>query len=193
MHSCIPALLKFLFVVLPGRALWDHPERNKTSLQTWTFSLQQPHGEAPPSQVQNLTSRISKLEKFFADEIATYTSLTAGIHSQYFFLYDKICQLEAGNSDVINWKIPSVKFVFDSAKIARPSTDPLLEPAQVLVVLSSGITPMDTTFSSDSTLMVLDPLLASVHQFYSPPSLLTTTSYFNGPSQSSSTLVSVIN
>ena len=26
------------------------------------------------------------------------------------------------------WKIPSVKFVFDSAKVARPSSDPLTEP-----------------------------------------------------------------
>ena len=52
-----------------------------------------------------------------------------GIHSQYFFLYDKIRQLEPGNSDAIIWKIPSVKFVFDSAKKARPSSDPLIEPA----------------------------------------------------------------
>ena len=85
--------------------------------------------EAPATTVQNLTSRISKLEKLFADEIATYTSVTAGIHSLYYFLYDKLRLLEPGNSDVINWKIPSVKFVFDSAKVARPSSDPLIEPA----------------------------------------------------------------
>ena len=85
--------------------------------------------EVPPITAQNLTSRISKLEKLFADEIATYTSNTAGIHSQYFFLYDKIRQLEFGNSDVIIWKIPSVKCVFESAKVARPSSDPFIEPA----------------------------------------------------------------
>ena len=85
--------------------------------------------EAPSTTVQNLKSRICKLEKLFADEISTYTSITAGIHSQYFFLYDKFLQLEPGNSDVIIWKIPSVKFVFDSAKLARPSSDPLIEPA----------------------------------------------------------------
>ena len=71
--------------------------------------------EAPPTTGQNLTSRILKLEKFFTDEIATYTSITARVHSQYFFLYDKIRQLEPGSSDVIVWKIPSVKFVFESA------------------------------------------------------------------------------
>ena len=85
--------------------------------------------EDPPTTVQNLESRICKLEKLFADEITTYTSITAGIHSQYFFMYDKIRQLEPGNSDAIIWKIPSVKFVFDSAKKARPSSDPLIEPA----------------------------------------------------------------
>ena len=34
-----------------------------------------------------------------------------------------------GNSDVIIWKIPSLKFVLDSAKVARPSSDPLIDPA----------------------------------------------------------------
>ena len=85
--------------------------------------------EAPPTTVQNLTSRICKMEKLFADEIANYTSITAGIHSHYLFLYDKICQLEPGSSDAIIWKIPSVRFVSDSAKVALPSSDPLIEPA----------------------------------------------------------------
>ena len=85
--------------------------------------------EAPLITVQNLTSRYSKLEKLFTDQIATYTSITAGVHSQNFFLYVKIRQLEPGNSDSIIWKIPSVKFVFDSAKVARPSSDPFIEPA----------------------------------------------------------------
>ena len=44
-------------------------------------------------------------------------------------MYDKIRQLEPGNSDVIFWKISSVKFVIDSSKVARPSSDPLIEPA----------------------------------------------------------------
>ena len=85
--------------------------------------------EAPPITAQILTSKISKLEKLFADEIATYTSITAGIHSQYFSLYDKNRQLEPGNSDAIIWKIPSVKFLFDSSNVGRPSSEPLIEPA----------------------------------------------------------------
>ena len=84
--------------------------------------------EAPPSMVQNLAAELSKLEKLFTDEIATYTSITAGIHSPYSSLFDKFA-FEPGNSDVIIWKIPSVKFVFESATVARPSSDPLIEPA----------------------------------------------------------------
>ena len=64
--------------------------------------------EVPTTTVQNLTSRISKLEILFTEEIATYTAITAGILSQYFFLYDKTRQLEAKNSDLIIWKIPSL-------------------------------------------------------------------------------------
>ena len=118
--------------------------------------------EDPPTTVQNLASRICKLEKLFADEITTYTSVTAGIQSQDFFLYDKIRQLEPGISDAIIWKIPSVKFVFDSAKRPDHHLTPSLNRPQVLVVLSSGLIPTDTTFSSNSILMVLDPLRASV-------------------------------
>ena len=52
------------------------------------------------------------------------------MHSQHFFLYDETRQLEAASSDVIIWKISSVKFVFHSGKIARPSSDPLVELAR---------------------------------------------------------------
>ena len=130
--------------------------------------------EAPSTTVQNLTSRICKLEKLFADEVSTSTSIAAGIHSQYFFLYDKIRQLEPGNSYVIIWKTPSVKSVFDSAKVARPSSDLLIEPA------TSFSTPMFKTSSSNSTLMVLDPLRANVLQFYSPSSQEPMTTFSNG-------------
>ena len=105
------------------------PPRPKTSNTTNANPQPTPNlQETPPTTVQNLTSRICKLEKLFADELSAYTSITAGIHSQNFFLYDKLRQLEPGRSDVIIWKIPSVKFIFDSAKVARPSSDPLIEP-----------------------------------------------------------------
>ena len=106
------------------------PPRPKTSNTTNANPQTTPNlQETPPTTVQNLMSRICKLEKLFADELPAYTSITAGIHSQYFVLYNKLRQLEPGHSDVIIWKIPSVKFVFDSAKVARPSRDPFIEPA----------------------------------------------------------------
>ena len=103
------------------------PPRTKTN-NTANADFQ-PIPNKQETTIQNLTSRICTLEKLFANEVSTYTSITAGVHSQYFLLYDKIRQLEPGNSDVIIWKIPSLKFVFDSAKVARPSSDPLIEPA----------------------------------------------------------------
>ena len=101
----------------------------KTKTNNTANADSQPLPNTQETTIQNLTSRICKLEKLFANEVSTYTSITAGVHSQYILSYDKIRQLEPGNSDVIIWKIPSVKFVFDSAKVARPSLDPLIEPA----------------------------------------------------------------
>ena len=166
------------------------PPRTKTNkIANAGFQPTPNRQEAPSTTMQNLISRICKLEKLFADELSTYTSITAGIHSQYFFLYDKIRELEPCNSDAVIWKILSVKIVFDSAKVRRPSSDPLIEPATSFSSPIFRTHPMDTISSSNSTLMVLDPLLASVLQFYSPSSLETTTIFSNGPSQSSSTLV----
>ena len=101
----------------------------KTKTNNTANAVSQPIPNTQETTIQNLTSRLCKLEKLFANEVSTYTSITAGVHSQYFLLYDKIRQLEPGNSDVIIWKIPAVKFVFDSTKVARPSSDPLIEPA----------------------------------------------------------------
>ena len=100
----------------------------KTKTNNTANAVSQPIPNTQETTIQNLTSRICKLEKLFANEVSTYTSITAGVHSQY-LLYDKIRQLEPGKSDAIIWKIPSVKFVFDSAKVARPSSDQLIEPA----------------------------------------------------------------
>ena len=59
------------------------PPRTKTNISVNTDFQPTPNTqEVPSTTVQNLTSRICKLEKLFADEISTYTSITAGIHSQ---------------------------------------------------------------------------------------------------------------
>ena len=147
----------------------------------------------PSSLMQNLILRICLLQKLFSEEITTYTSITSGIHSQYFLLDDKFRQLKSGNSDIILWKIPSVKFVFDSAKVSRLSSNPIIEPDMSFGSLAFRIHPHDYNFLSIYTLMVLDLLPGSVHQFFSPSSQATMTSCYDGPSQKSSTLVFVTN
>ena len=155
----------------------------KTKTNNTANAESQPKPNTQETTIQNLTSRICKLEKLFANEVSTYTSITAGVHSQYFLLYDKIRQLEPGNSDVIIWKIPPVKFVFDSAKVARPSSDPPIEPATSFSSPIFRTQPQGYNFSSNSTRMVSDPLRVSVLQFYSHSSQETMTIFSNGPSQ----------
>ena len=59
------------------------PPRAKTKKSANTnFQPTSNNQEAPPITGQNLTSRVSRLEKLFTDEIATDTSTTAGIPSQ---------------------------------------------------------------------------------------------------------------
>ena len=62
--------------------------------------------EKPPITVNNLASRICKLEKLFADEITTYTSITAGIHSQYFSCMIKFASLNLAIQMLSSGKFP---------------------------------------------------------------------------------------
>ena len=124
-----PALVNPNFVVLPRWALWGHPEQKQTILQTLIFSRH------PTSRkLLQLRCRTSHQENANWKNCLpmkyqlTHPSLR-GSTPNTFFLYDKLRQLEPGHSDVIIWKIPSVKFVFDYAKVARPSSDSLIEPA----------------------------------------------------------------
>ena len=50
--------------------------------------------DGPLTMVQDLLSTISKLKKLFTDGIATYTSITAGIYTHYFFHTIKITSLK---------------------------------------------------------------------------------------------------
>ena len=63
------------------------PTRMKTNNSANTDLQSSPNKrEASLTTMHNLTSRISKLKNVFTDEIATYTSITAGHHSRYFFI-----------------------------------------------------------------------------------------------------------
>ena len=54
----------------------------KTKINNTANTDFQPIPNTQETTVQNLTSRICKLEKLFANEVSTYTSITAGVHSQ---------------------------------------------------------------------------------------------------------------
>ena len=159
------------------------------------FQSQTTIRDGPLTTVQNLSSRISQLEKLFTDEIATYTTITTGIFYQYFLLYNKIRQLKAGTSDTIISKIPSVKFVFDSTKVARPSSDPLTQPA------TSFSSPIFRTHPHGCNIFVKFYPYGNGRAAGKSASIIFTLftgdsdnllQYFNGPSRSSSTLVTVI-
>ena len=64
---------------------------------------------------------------------------------------------------------------------------------RVLLALSFGLFLMATISSSSSALMVLDPLLGSVHQYFLHFCPATTGTCSSGPSQNSSSMVSVTN
>ena len=76
------------------------PPRTKTNSSakvdfqpTPNTQLQTQYATTLSTTVQNLTSRICKLEKLFANETSAYISITAGIHSQYFFYMIKFASL----------------------------------------------------------------------------------------------------
>ena len=170
------------------------PPRAKTNNSANSDFQLTPNTQEPLAiKERNLTSRICKLEKLFTDEIATYTSITAGIHSQYFFLYDKIRQLEPGISDVIIWKIPSVKFVFESAKVSLLSTDPPFEP------VTSSSSPIFRTHPHGYNFFIkfypygIGPATGKCASILFTLLLATTTIFSSDLFQNSSTLVSEIN
>ena len=193
MHSYFPALLNPLFVVPPQRTMWNYPERNQTTLQTSTFSLQQPHGKLLWLRRRTSHQEFPKLKnylwmkwqlihlslrgstrKIFSSMI-NFATLTLAIRTLSFGRFRQ-------------WSLCSTPQKWPDHHLILSKNRP-----QVLVVLSSGLTPVDFTSSSTFTVMVLDSLLANVHQFHSPSSLANTTICLSGSSRRSSTLVSVIN
>ena len=83
-----------------------------------SFSAQRPLSPEPTFKVP-IKVRIDQLEKLLNKEVSRTRSLLSGLRSNYSFLYHKIRQLEAGNSNTIFWRICSVNFVYCSAKSAH--------------------------------------------------------------------------
>ena len=79
----------------------------------------------PPAASSDIISKLNALEKQTKDDLSRQKSLLSSIQSNYSFLYDKIRQLEAGSNDTILWRLPSVRFIFDSAKSAHSQSKPI--------------------------------------------------------------------
>ena len=94
-----------------------------SSLTPCQFSsdVQMPHSAAS----SDIISKLNALEKQTKDDLSRQKSMLSSIQSNYSFLYDKIRQLEAGSNNSILWRIPSVRFIFDSAKSAHRQSKPL--------------------------------------------------------------------
>ena len=94
-----------------------------SSLTSCQFSsdLEMPHSAAS----SDIISKLDALEKQTKDDLSRQKSMLSSIQSNYSFLYDKIRQLEAGSNNTILWRIPSVRFIFDSAKSAHRQSKPL--------------------------------------------------------------------
>ena len=125
------ALVNPNFVLLPRWALWDHPERKQTILQK---SISSPHPTrrkllqpwCGTSHQESRNSRNFSQKKYQLSHPLLRGS-TLNIFSymiKFASLNQAIQMLSFGRS-----LIPSVKLVFDSGKVARPSSDPLIEPA----------------------------------------------------------------
>ena len=83
-------------------------------------NLQTLHSAASPDVI----SKFNALEKQTKDGLSGQKSLLLSIQSNYSFLYDKIRQFDAGSDNTILWRMPSVRFVFDSAKSAHRQSKP---------------------------------------------------------------------
>ena len=101
----------------------DPPSEGTSALPSPTPC--QPLQPLPPITPSNMLVGISTLEKTVQDDLSRQKSLLSSIHSNYSFLQDKFRQLEAGSSNTILWQIPSVRFVFDSAKSAHRRSKPI--------------------------------------------------------------------
>ena len=83
-------------------------------------NLQTLHSAASPDIISNFNA----LEKQTKDDISRQNSLLSSMQSNYSFLYDKTRQLEAGSNNTVLWRMPSVRFVFDSAESAHRQAKP---------------------------------------------------------------------
>ena len=87
------------------------------------FALLQPQIESldqPPtsrSPLVTLENKIKVLEKPLSTETCRYNSRLNSLQHQLSTMGDQLCQFEHSNSTFILWKVTSIQFVFESAKL----------------------------------------------------------------------------
>ena len=73
----------------------------------------------------DIISKFNALKKQTKVDLSRQKSLLSSIQSNYSFLYDKVRQLEAGSNNTILWLLPSVRFIFNSAKSTHRQSKPI--------------------------------------------------------------------
>ena len=157
--SHFPALLTLNFVVLPRWELWNHPERKQTILQK---PISSPHPtrrkllqlpcRTSHQEIANWKNRLPMKYRL------THPSLRGSIPNTFSYMI-KFASLILAYQMLLIGKFPHWSLYLTLQKWPNHHLILSLNRPQVIVVLSSGLTPMDRTPSSISTLMVLDPLL----------------------------------
>ena len=177
--SHFPVLLKWNFIVLPRWALWDHPEQKQITLQT---PISNPH----PTRRKLFQLRCRTSPQEFANwknympmkYQLTHSSLRVFLLNTFSYMIN-FASLNLATQMLSFGKSPRYSLYPTLQKWPVHRLIPLLNQPRVLVVLSSGPIPMDTISSSNFFPMALDPLLASVLQYYSPFSQVIMTIYSN--------------
>ena len=171
--------MKRNFIVLPRWALWDHPGQKQITLQT-LFS--NPH----PTRRKLFQLRCRTSLQEFANwknympmkYQLTHPSLRVFILNTFSYMV-KFASLNLVTQMLSFGKSPRYSLYSALQKLPVHRPIPWLNQPRVSVVLSSGPIPMNTISSSNFFPMALDPLLASVLQYYSPFSQVIMTIYSN--------------
>ena len=176
------------FIVLPQWELWDHPEQNQTILQTLIFSRH-------PTRRKLLQLRCRTSQEFANWKNCLpmkyqlrHPSLRGSILNISFYMKN-FASLNLATQMSLFGRSPQLNLYLTPQKWLDHHRIPSSSQPQALAAQFSGLTPMATTSSSNSTRMVLEPLRVSALRFYSPFFQETMTIFSNGPSQRSSILV----
>ena len=85
--------------------------------------------------LSTLEPRIKQLEEENTKEKDCRDALMSTFRPQSTFLYDRFRVLESGSSDIILWKLTSLRFVFDTAKSSTQLDGAAKDPTPITIAL----------------------------------------------------------